>query len=158
MAHPHTSTVDDARATADTRPGGQRGGRRRVVRVASSIGVALMFVVAVGSSIGWYHERQWDPSSPVDQGCTIAADRLITLSFYQEAGDLASVLVTSEPDRVVVGVRTEHVRGRGAYAGTGGSATYSTMLERNLEGRPVVYADGTVLPCPAVPPRNRRGR
>jgi hypothetical protein len=86
----------------------------------------------------------------VDEGCTIQGDHLITLSFVQGPGDIASVRVTSEPDRVVVGVRTESVHDGDSVA-LGGMGTYSTTLGRPLNGRPVVNPDGSVLPCRMVP-------
>jgi hypothetical protein len=91
-----------------------------------------------------------EPPSPIDEGCTIQDDYLITLSFVQGPGEIASARVVSEPDRVVVGVRTESLDD-GDSIRLGSIGTYSTALGSPLNGRPVVNPDGSVLPCRAVP-------
>ncbi|HSE69431.1 MAG TPA: hypothetical protein VLA97_01650 [Nocardioidaceae bacterium] len=156
MARSHASTADDTFDTDDAGSAGRSGragGRRRrgrSVRALSRLTVALLFLVAIGSSYGWYQERQWNPDSPVDEGCTIQGDYLITVSFVQGPGEIASVRVTSEPDRVVVGVRTESVHDDDS-AEIGSTATYSTTLGSGLNGRPILNPDGSVLPCRVVP-------
>lgn len=120
---------------------------------------AVITLIAAGASVGWYAERQWNPNALIDEGCTIEGDTLLTIGFSHAPGDIVSVRVTSEPDRVVVAARTEHPPdGGGIRPGVGTMSTYSTMLGHGLAGRPLLDAHGHRLPCRVVDPPRRGER
>lgn len=133
--------------------GPDRGPRHRGRRGLHLAVTTVLALTAAAASYGWYQERRWvpdlDPSTLADNRCTIEDDMLLTYEFTQEPGDVLSVRVVSERDRVVIGYRTEWPEG-GDRAGVGTTGRYSVLIEGGLRGQPVVYDDGTVLPCDAV--------
>jgi hypothetical protein len=120
----------------------------------------LLALVAVGTSYGWHHERQWrpvlDPAMVADNGCTIEDDVLLTYEVSHGHGDIVSVRVVGERDKVVVGHRVEgsHDGPRAAIAET---SRHSVLMPGGLGGRTVVHENGTPIECTAVDlPRRRR--
>lgn len=112
---------------------------------------AVFALIAVVSCLGWYSERQWkpehDPAELADNQCTIEGDAWLTYEFMHGYGDLVTVRVVPERDRVVVGYRTES---RDGIRAVGATSRYSVLLPSGLRGRPVVYEDGTRVRCTAV--------
>ena len=85
--------------------------------------------------------------------------RAATIEFGHAPGDIVSVRVTSETDRVVVAARAEHPPDEdGIRPWVGTTSTYSTMLGHGLAGRPLLDANGHWLPCRVVDPPRRDGR
>lgn len=120
---------------------------------------AVVTLIAAGASVGWYAEHQWKPNAVIDEGCTIKGDALLTIGFSHAPGDIVSVRVTSEPDRVVVAARAERPSDEdGIRPWVGTTNTYSTMLGHGLAGRPLLDAHGHRLPCRVVDPPRRGGR
>lgn len=153
-----TTTRTDTGPELPTRaPGpGRRHRGRRGLHVAVT---AVLALAAATSSYGWYQERRWvpvlDPSTFATQRCTVEDDVLLTFEFTQGPGDVVSVRVVEERDRVVVGYRTEWPEG-GARTANAMTGRYSVVLMAGLHGRQVVYEDGTVLPCDVVGRSGRR--
>ena len=142
-----------------SRTSAEPGRPRRHRRWLLGTYAGVVTLIAAGASVGWYAEHQWNPNAVIDEGCTIEGDALLTIEFGHAPGDIVSVRVTSETDRVVVAARAEHPPDEdGIRPWVGTTSTYSTMLGHGLAGRPLLDANGHRLPCRVVDPPRRGGR
>jgi hypothetical protein len=131
--------------------------RRQRLHLALTL---LLALVAVGASYGWHHERQWrpvlDPDLVADNSCTIESDVLLTYEVSHGPGDIVSVRVVGERDKVVVGHRVEWSPD-GPRAAIAEITRYSVLMPGGLQGRTVVHENGTPIECTAADlPRRRR--